>query len=127
VNENEVFEQRKKIQFIIKEMAENEKRYEKRLKRLKILLAIIVGYIISILVIGLLPIFFPSMERYSEIYLYIGNVIGLLAGIGNVYYIFKVKMIKHKEGKWLLVLGIFCILINLFALFDNYILERFIL
>lgn len=124
----EVFERNNIDEEILKltrSLNEDLKNHEKYRKKMKILLYSLVIYITTIILVAVYSLFNPSFRPIADWYLTFCNVLGVGLCAWNGLSLFKSGLIKEGAGKWLLVLAIFGVLINLFAIFDNFILARF--
>jgi len=110
--ENEIKEWMKNIEKLNKES-------EKRLKRFKIFSITLLVFIITIIIAGGVGIFFPQYNYITDKYLLFCNLLSTGLSIWTIHNIVKTKLIKDKMGKWLLAVGIFAVLINLFSAYGN--------
>lgn len=110
---------------LTKSLNEDLKNQEKYRKKMKVLLYSLILYIATIVLVAVYSFFNPSFRPIADWYLTFCNVLGVGLCAWNGLSLFKSGLIKEGAGKWLLVFAIFGVLINLFAIFDNFILARF--
>jgi hypothetical protein len=127
--ESEIKNERKKLEEEIKELYEkmkvDTKKHEKYMKRMKAFSISLIIYLITIVIVAVSMIAFPSFRPIGTIYLFVCNILGACLCGWNIIHLFQTGLIKEFAGKWLLVLGIFGVLVNVFAIFDDFILRRF--
>jgi uncharacterized membrane protein HdeD (DUF308 family) len=121
-NRDSLEKQLQELQETIRKDIERDNKYIKRMKIFSVSLLI---YIATIVIVAVCMIIFPSFEPIGTIYLFICNILGALLCAWNIFHLFQTGLIKEKIGKWLMALGIFGVLVNLFAIFDDFILARF--
>lgn len=128
-NNNEIRSERKKLEEEIKElygkMQIDTKKHEKYMKRMKAFSISLIIYLVTIVIVAVSMIFFPSFRPIGNIYLFVCNILGACLCGWNIIHLFQTGLIKEVAGKWLMVLGIFGVLVNVFAIFDDFILRRF--
>jgi F0F1-type ATP synthase assembly protein I len=112
-------EECKEVQKWAKELEESMKESEKRLKRFKIFATTLLVFIITIIIAGAVGIFLPQYQYITDKYLIICNLLSTGLSIWTIYNIIKTKLIKDNMGKWLLAVGIFAVIINLYSVYGN--------
>jgi hypothetical protein len=120
-NRNKLEKELRELQETIKKDIEKDTKYLRRMRIFSISISI---YIATIVLVAVCMLFFPSFIPIGTIYLFICNIIGALLCGWNIYHLFQTGLIKEKMGKWLMLLGIFGVLVNIFAIFDDFILAR---
>ena len=110
---------------VTKALQEDLKKQMKFRKQMQILLYSLIIYIATIILVAIYGLFNPSFRPIADWYLTFCNVIGVGLCTWNGISIVKNGLIKESTGKWLFVFAIFGVLINLFAILDNFILARF--
>jgi hypothetical protein len=109
------------LQETIRKDIEKDRIYLKRMRAFSISLLI---YIATIVIVAVCMFVFPSFEPIGSIYLFICNIFGALLCAWNIFHLFQTGLVKEKVGKWLVVLGLFGVLVNVFAILDDFILAR---
>lgn len=130
IDDHRIVDQREKLEgeilelitLLNKDMKENEKRQ----KQLKVLSFSLLTYILTIVVVGVSAILYPPFRPIADFYLTFCNVLGVGLCVWNGIGLFKSGLIKEPTGKWLFAFAIFGTLINIFAVLDNFIIERFL-
>ena len=117
----------KEILELTKRLNEDLKNQEKNRKKMKALLYSLVVYVVTIIFVAIYSMLNPSFRPFADWYLTFCNVLGVGLCVWNGISIFKSGLIKERTGKWLFVFAVFGILVNLFAVVDNFIIGRFIL
>ncbi|HMG14085.1 MAG TPA: hypothetical protein VK590_01490 [Saprospiraceae bacterium] len=117
----------KEILELTKRLNEDLKNQEKNRRKMKALLYSLVTYIVTIIFVAIYSMLNPSFRPFADWYLTFCNVLGVGLCVWNGMSLFKSGLIKERTGKWLFVFAVFGILVNLFAVVDNFILGRFIL
>lgn len=121
-NRDNLEKEMQELQERIKKDIEKDRKYLKKMKAFSISLII---YMATIVIVAVCMIVFPSFIRIGNVYLLLCNIMGLGLCVWNVFHLFKTGLIKEGIGKWLCILGIFGAVVNLFAIFDDYIIRRF--
>jgi hypothetical protein len=98
---------------------ESVKEHERKMKRFKIFATILFAFIFTILIAGIVGIFFPQFQYITDKYLFVCNLLSTGLSIWTIFNMFKTKLIKEKVGKWLLAVGIFAVIINLVSAYGN--------
>ena len=116
----------KEILELTKTLNEDLKNQAKNRKKMKALLYSLVIYIITIIFVAIYSLLNPSFRPIADWYLTFCNVLGVGLCVWNGISIFKNGLIKERTGKWLFAFAVFGVLINLFAVVDNFLIERFL-
>jgi hypothetical protein len=103
----------------VKRWEEDVKEHERKMKRFKIFVVILFTFIFTILLAGIVGIFFPQFHYITDKYLFVCNLFSTGLSIWTIFNIFKTKLIKEKIGKWLLAVGIFATIINIYSAYGN--------
>lgn len=109
----------KEIKEWVTRWEESAKEHQRKMKRFKIFAGVLFGFIFFIIIAGIIGIFFPQFQYITDKFLLFCNVLSTGLSIWTIHNIFKTKLIKEKIGKWLLVVGIFATIINLFSVYGN--------